>query len=242
MTDIAEAEGLSLYGRIFADIRDAILSGAWPPGHRIPFESELAERYKCSRMTVNKALSQLSRAGLIERRRRSGSFVKQPSLQSAVLEIHDIKAEVQALGLDYRYSRTARRERQANESDRRRLDVPAGAPLLELECRHYAADWPFCMEERLISLTAVPEAAEESFEGVAPGPYLTGRIPWSAAEHTIRAVGADRGVAAGLRLAAGAPCLTIERRTWSAGVPVTQVRLTYPGNIHSLVARFTPSG
>ena len=51
------------------------MSGEWAPGHRIPFEHELATEYGCSRMTVNKALSQLARAGLIERRRRSGSFV-----------------------------------------------------------------------------------------------------------------------------------------------------------------------
>jgi GntR family histidine utilization transcriptional repressor len=41
-------------------------------------------------MTVNKALSQLAKAGLIERRRRSGSFVRRPRSQAAVLEIHDI--------------------------------------------------------------------------------------------------------------------------------------------------------
>ena len=81
----------------------AILSGDWPPGHRIPFEHELSAEYRCSRMTVNKALSQLAKTGLIERRRRSGSFVARPRSQAAILEIHDIKAEVQALGLPYRY-------------------------------------------------------------------------------------------------------------------------------------------
>ena len=47
----------SLYQRILGDIRGRILSGEWPPGHRIPFEHELTEEYGCSRMTVNKALS-----------------------------------------------------------------------------------------------------------------------------------------------------------------------------------------
>ncbi|TIP92587.1 MAG: GntR family transcriptional regulator, partial [Mesorhizobium sp.] len=96
-------EPLSLHQRILSDISERILSGAWAPGHRIPFEHELTAEYKCSRMTVNKALSQLAKAGLIERRRRTGSFVRRPQSQAAVLEIHDIRIEVEALGLPYRY-------------------------------------------------------------------------------------------------------------------------------------------
>ena len=59
--------------------RARILSGEWPPGHRIPFEHELTARYRCSRMTVSKALGDLVAAGLIERRRRAGSFVRRPT-------------------------------------------------------------------------------------------------------------------------------------------------------------------
>ena len=99
------------------------MSGEWAPGHRIPFEHELAVEYNCSRMTVNKALSQLARAGLIERRRRSGSFVLQPRSQAAILEIHDIKAEVQALGLPYRFDLIEKRVRNDTDDDRERLGL-----------------------------------------------------------------------------------------------------------------------
>ena len=54
--------GASLHQRILADISERILSGDWPPGHRIPFEHELSAEYGCSRMTVNKALSQLAKS------------------------------------------------------------------------------------------------------------------------------------------------------------------------------------
>ena len=104
------------------------------------------------------------------------------------------------------------------------------------------AQRPFCLEERLISLAAVPEAAEESFDEMAPGPWLLGRVPWSAAEHTIRAAAAD---AAHRRFArhrrAAPPAWSSSARTWSADQPVTHVRLTYAGDSHALVARFTPS-
>ncbi len=235
------AEPVSLYQRIFGDIRDRILYGGWPPGYRIPFEHELTVEYGCSRMTVNKALSQLAKAGLIERRRRSGSFVRRPQLQSAILEIHDIKAEVDALGLPYRYELLARRQRRASRADLARLELPSSGMVLELACRHFAGERPFCLEDRLISLSAVPEAAEETFSEMAPGPWLISRVPWSAAEHTIRAIGADRESAIALGVAEGTACLVIERKTWSAEQPITHVRLTYAGDSHALVARFAPS-
>jgi GntR family histidine utilization transcriptional repressor len=229
----------ALYQRILSDIRGRILSGEWPPGHRIPFEHELAVEYDCSRMTVNKAMSELARTGLIERRRRSGSFVKRPQSQAAVLEIHDIRTEVEALGLLYRYELVSRTARWAAGQDEGE-GFPEGAKLVELVCRHFAGAEPFCLEERTISLAAVPEAADESFEEIAPGPWLLSRVPWNAAEHKIRAMAADEQVAKMLGLARHSPCLVVQRRTWSADQPVTNVRLTYAGETHSLVARFAP--
>ncbi|WP_136622752.1 MULTISPECIES: histidine utilization repressor [Mesorhizobium] len=242
IVETADAEGsVSLHQRILSDISERIMSGAWAPGHRIPFEHELSAQYNCSRMTVNKALSQLAKAGLIERRRRSGSFVRRPQSQAAVLEIHDIRIEVEALGLPYRYERVARHKRRSSAEDRALLELGAAGPVLALECGHFAGERPFAHEQRLINLTAVAEAADEEFVAIAPGPWLIGRVPWSEAEHRIRAVAADRHIAAALDIAAGAPCLVVERRTWSADHPVTHVRFTYAAESHTLVARFTPS-
>lgn len=234
-------EGETLHRRILADISERILSGVWAPGHRIPFEHELAAQYGCSRMTVNKALSQLAKAGLIERRRRSGSFVRQPQSQAAVLEIHDIRTEVKALGLPYRYELLSREIRRGRAQDRALLGLEADHSVVALACRHFAGTRPFCHEVRLISLAAVPDAAEEPFREMAPGPWLLARVPWSAAEHRIRASAADAGVAAALCIARGSPCLVIERRTWSVGQPVTHVRFAYKAESHVVVARFTPS-
>ena len=116
---------LSLHQRILNDVEGRILSGDWPPGHRIPFEHELMASYGCSRMTVNKALGELVRKGLIERRRKAGTYVRFPHVQSAVMEINDLRREVQALGLPYRYSIVERRVRPLAEADRDRIDMAA---------------------------------------------------------------------------------------------------------------------
>lgn len=236
-----QGQTLSLHQRILGDVEGRILSGEWPPGHRIPFEHELTEQYGCSRMTVNKALTELVKRGLIERRRKSGSYVTFPQVQSAVMEIHDVKLEVQSLGLDYSFQLGERKVRSVESRDVERLDLPTSARLLDVTCRHFAGGRPFCFEERLISLAAVPEAEAELFETAAPGSWLLGKVPWSTAEHRIRAVAANKLAAQALDISTGTACLVIERRTWSGRAPVTHVRLTYPGDRHELVAQFAPS-
>jgi GntR family transcriptional regulator, histidine utilization repressor len=231
----------TLHQRIVADVEGKILSGKWSPGHRLPFEVDLARHYDCSRMTVNKALMQLARSGLIERRRKSGSFVTRPHSQSAVLEIRDIKAEVAALGLAYGYRLLSRRKRKAGPRDRALLGEGAIGDVLALECLHLAAGRPFCSERRIISLEAVPAAQNETFATIAPGPWLLERVPWSSAQHTIRAIPADAQLAEILAVPLGAPCLCVERRTALEGAPVTHVQLAWPGDSHELVAQFEPS-
>ncbi len=234
-------EPQTLHHRILSDLQDNILSGLWPPGHRIPFETDLAAQYQCSRMTANKVLGQLARDGLIERRRKSGSFVIRPHTQSAVLEISDIKSEVASLGLSYQYQLVSRQRRKANGEDRQRLGLVVSTPVLALEALHFAGKKPFCLEDRLINLKAVPEAEQASFESEPPSPWLIRRVPWSAAEHTIRALGASARMAEMLKAPVGTACLVVERRTLWQEEYLTQVRLSYIGASHALTARFTPS-
>jgi GntR family transcriptional regulator, histidine utilization repressor len=231
----------TLHQRILGDIEGQIVSGALPPGARLPFETELAERYGCSRMTVNKVMTQLARSGLIERRRRSGSFVSRPRGEAAVLEIHDIEAEVAALGLPYTYELERRTVRAGTPEDRTRLGLASGACVVDLVALHRAGTRPFCLEERLINMAAVPEAETADFGSMPSGRWLLRQVPWTAAEHVIRAVAASVPVASSLGLKRRDACLVMERRTWNARGPVTWVRLTYPGPDHEVIARFAPS-
>ena len=232
---------ISLHQRILSDIQNLILSGEWAPGRKIPVEHELMKQYKCSRMTVSKVLTQLANARMIERRRKLGSFVSRPHSQSAVLTIPDIKAEVTALGQPYTFQVLRRLKRRSTRDDKALLASEKSIPVLELECLHLAGAQPFCFEQRLINLEAVPQVAKESFEDMPPGAWLLQSVPWSLAEHRIRAAEANAEMAAALKIRPKSPVLTIERKTRSAeATGITFVRLTYPGELHELVASFAP--
>jgi GntR family histidine utilization transcriptional repressor len=236
-----ELIGATLHARIRSEIEGKILSGQWPPGYRLPVEHELMAGYQCSRMTVNKVLSGLAAEGLIERRRRLGSFVRRPQFQSAVLEIHDIKAEISGRGQRYGYELLSQRRRKASAADRGELELGRETQIIALRCRHFADGRPFALEERLINLTAIPEGEAIDFSAEPPGTWLLSHVPWTEAEHHISARDADAEAAKLLDIEEGSACLVIRRRTWRSGVTVTAVRLTFPGAAYHLVARFTPS-
>jgi GntR family histidine utilization transcriptional repressor len=232
----------ALYQRIRNDLEARIMSGAWPPGHRVPFEHELMETYACSRMTVNKVLSALAEAGLVVRRRRAGSFVSRPRAQSAILQIPDLKAEVEKRGERYGYRLLDLRKRPASAHDKARLGVGARTQVMALRCRHEAEGQPFAVEDRLINVQAVPDALKQDFSTMPPNTWLVGHVPWTEAEHRITACNADKSAAADLKIEPGTACLVIERRTWRNGEPITAVRITHPGQLYDLIARFTPTG
>ena len=231
----------TLHQTICEDIRQHILSGEWPPGHRIPYEYELVEQYSCSRMTVNKAIMALVDEGLIHRRRRAGSFVARPKIQSVVVDIPDIQTEVTGRGQPYGFKLISRRRRSAQKRKPEELELGAKNPLLELQCLHLASGRPFVLESRLINLKAVPEVEGIAFEDESPGHWLLEHVAWSKAQHRISAVSATEEQAAALAIDNGAACLLVERQTWREGEGITYVRQLFPGDAYSLLARFSPA-
>ena len=229
----------ALHQRIRTDIEAKILSGEWGPGHRIPFEHELTEQYGCSRMTVSKAITALAEAGLIERRRRAGSFVARPRVHSAVLDIPDLRSEIEGRGEAYRFDLISCVRRGAQGGDV--AELAGGRTLLALRGVHLANGRPLALEDRLISLRAAPEAARIDFAEISPGAWLLEHIPWTEAENRISAVAADAEAARLLAIPAKTACLAVERRTWRSGEGVTRVRQLFPGEAYDLVARFGPS-
>lgn len=65
-----------LHRMISEHFREAILSGKFGKGQRLPSEAQLVEQFGTSRPTVARAMRDLQADGLIERRAGSGSYVR----------------------------------------------------------------------------------------------------------------------------------------------------------------------
>lgn len=84
----------TLAQRVVAGLKDKILAGDLPPGHKLPSEAELIDDYGVSRTVVREAVTRLRAEGLVETFQGRGSFVlAMPaptsfSVESAAIRTH----------------------------------------------------------------------------------------------------------------------------------------------------------
>lgn len=230
----------AVYEQIKRVLESQIVSGVWSAGERVPGEEELAAHFGTARMTVHRALRELTDGGFIVRRRRAGSFVAAPPSPAAVLEIADMSKTIPARGQKYRYeclrNETVRASREVAES----LRLEEAARVQYVLCRHLADGMAVELEERWINLDILPAAEHANFTSSAPGSWLLSVAGWTEAEHTISALNADTLTAEQLDMDEGAACLVLERRTFQQDQVVTFARLTHPGQRHRFTQRFSP--
>jgi GntR family histidine utilization transcriptional repressor len=229
-----------LYKQIERAVRAEILSGRWSAGHRIPSEHSLMEAFSTTRATVSKALSKLTEAGLLERRRKQGTRVAQTSDSHAVIGFLDVRKDIEASGRSYNFRVLTSQELVAGTATTFWPSVKQGTKLLKLVAVHEGADKAEVIEERYINLAVAPDAATADFEAEAPNTWLLSRLPCTRLRHTIRAAAATTEQATRLGVSRGSPLLVSQRQTWADDLPVTWVKLVYPADRNEFVGEFNP--
>ncbi|MBF4695174.1 GntR family transcriptional regulator [Fusibacter ferrireducens] len=71
---------IPLYQQLKDVIKNAIIEQSYKQGEKIPTEIELSERYGVSRITVRKAINELSEEGFLVKKQGKGTFVKSKKL------------------------------------------------------------------------------------------------------------------------------------------------------------------
>ena len=67
-----------LYERVRQAIASSIADGTYAPGDKLPSEARLADELGVNRLTVRRAIEELARAGAVESRQGSGTYVSAP--------------------------------------------------------------------------------------------------------------------------------------------------------------------
>lgn len=73
-----------LFKQLADTLRSAIDNGEYPAGSRLPTENELCQRYSVSRVTVRKALDELSHGEYLVRKPGKGTFVAEKKFQRSL--------------------------------------------------------------------------------------------------------------------------------------------------------------
>lgn len=240
---IPRAVTLDGEGPLFKQIERAftslIVKGSLKPGDRLPAEEQLSAQFGTSRQTVNKAITELANQGLVTRRRRAGTVVADRSNHTFVLPIVDVADDVAQNGHVYEFKILERRVILNGRGGADWTEQEEGAPLLYLECLHFSDGRPIQFERRFVNLRVAPSIREETFRDLPPGKWLFAHIPWSSVTHRLRAINVTEDLAGKLGISPGAACLSVERRTYHLGEPVTLVQLVHPGDRYDLNGFFT---
>jgi GntR family histidine utilization transcriptional repressor len=232
------APAAARYLRVKQHVVERIAAGALKVGERVPSEHELVREFGLSRMTVNRALRELVAEGVITRVAGVGSFVADARAHAHPLEVRNIADEIRAR----RHEHTARvvtlESVAASPEVAERCGVRSGAKLDHSVILHSENGLPLQVEDRHVVPSVVPGYRRNDFSRITPYEFLIRAAPLQRAEHVVRAIAPDGRIRRLLHLAAGEPCLLIQRRTWSHDRIATVADLYHPGSRYELSGTF----
>ncbi|QBR03453.1 histidine utilization repressor [Paraburkholderia pallida] len=230
------------FQQIKALVRKRIQTGDWKIGERIPSELDLAAELGVARMTVNRALRELTDEGALQRILGVGTFVAEEKPQSNLLMIAHVRDEIHARGHQYRCHVISQTRGLASSEVAAAFGLELNAPVFHVVCVHEENGRPIQLEERYVNPTAAPNFIDQDFQAEPPSEYLYNNVSHYELEieHVVDATMPTAEQAKLLDMRADEPCLTLTRRTWTNGLPVTFVRFVHPGNRYRLGSRFKP--
>lgn len=213
-------------------------SGAWPPHHRVPSENELVDVSGVSRMTINRALRELTAEGRLVRMQGVGTFVAEPKSHSALLAVNNIADEIAEHGHRHHAEVKLLREELAGPERALAMGLQEREKLFHSVIVHYQDNVPVQIEDRFVNPVLAPHYLDQDFTQLTPNAYLQRLAPLTSGEHVVEAVTATPDEAQWLHIPRAEPCLLIRRRTWSGKRIVSVARLLHPGSRHRLEGRF----
>jgi GntR family histidine utilization transcriptional repressor len=230
-----------IYQQIKKNIEQKISDGDWLAGQKLPSENDLVLALGVSRMTVNRALRDLTQKGLINRVHGLGSFVAEKPRHASLIELKDIALEVTSNGKQHSSSVEVLETRLASTEIAADMSVPVNTELYYLNAVHYQNDIPIQLESRYVNPALIPEFLLQDFTKITSTAYLLSQFQPDEMEHIVSAVIPDVASQDRLKIGSGVPCLQLNRRTWKNSQVVTQVTLIYPGSRYNLGARYATS-
>ena len=230
-----------LYQQVKDYILDRINSNSLLPGMWIESEAELVAALNVSRMTVNRALRELTAEGRLSRRQGQGTFVAVRKPQAALFTIQSIADEIRARGGCYSCVIHLLEEEKARPSLAAAMELAPYAPVFHAIIIHKEDDVPIQLACRYIRPEIAPHFLEQDFTQVTVSEYLLSIAPVAAIEHVVEALIPEPWIRDLLEINSAEPCLALHRKTWVGNRIATSSTFYSPGSRYTLGGRFTPT-
>ena len=226
---------------IFQRIKDYLLgeiaAGRYKEGDVVPSEQALVRQFGVSRMTVNRAVRELTAAQVLVRRQGSGTFVAPQKIQASLVDIRSIADEVRARGHRHASRLHVLEQAGASELLAAQFALDDGAPLFHSVIVHFENDVPMQVEDRWVNPACAPDYLRQDFNVITPSQHLMAAAPLQDASFTIEALAAPPAVAAMLDLSGQHCCLVLRRTTRSLGRIASVATLWHPGHLYQFTGK-----
>jgi GntR family histidine utilization transcriptional repressor len=217
---------------------EQIQSGHWKEGDAIPSEQALAKQFSVSRMTVNRAVRELTDEQILSRIQGSGTYVAQHKYQATLVEIKSIAEEVRARGHRHRSELHLLERSKASEQLAHHFGVKTGHPLFHSVIVHFENDIPIQVEDRWVNPDVAPDYMQQDFSAITPNEYLMAAAPLQGVNYSIEALSPPREIAEMLHITGKDPCLVLKRRTLSKGEVASVATMWHPGSRYQFAGSF----
>ena len=226
----------------FQQIKDHILAeiqkGVWKEGDAIPSEAALAKQFGVSRMTVNRAVRELSSEQFLTRVQGSGTFVAQQKYQATLVEIKSIAEEVRARGHIHSSELHLLERGKPAAQLLQQFNVDAKTVLFHSVIVHFENRIPIQVEDRWVNSLLAPAYLKQNFSTITPNEYLMAAAPLQEVHYRIEAVTAPARIAEMLQISAHLPCLVLHRVTVSQGQVASIATMWHPGDRYQFAGQF----
>ncbi|MBO0764201.1 MAG: GntR family transcriptional regulator [Hyphomicrobiaceae bacterium] len=225
------------YLHVRGQLVERIRSGAWAPGQPIPSEFDIAREFGVSQGTARMAVTALVAENVVVRRQGLGTYVCEHTQEEEYARFSSVfDGERRRIATDTQSRQAV--VAGANRTERRDLNLAAGAKVLRIRRVRTRDGTPFILETVSVPAALFPGLAQR--ETLPATLYELYQKSYGVlvvrAEERLTAIAADRAAAKTLRVAAGAPLLRIERTAFALeGRPVEcRVSLCYLADAHYL--------
>ncbi|XCN43043.1 HTH-type transcriptional repressor NagR [Lentibacter algarum] len=211
-------------------IRAGILNRTFSPGDKLPRDADIADQLGCARSTVQRAMRNLSDAGLVERKRKGGTHVRLDPVTRATLDIPITRREVERRGSIYGYHLIDQERSETAREVAGKFELSGPTQMMRVRALHLADHKPHIYEDRWVCTDTVPEILNVDLARESANEWLVRNKPFTRCDLRFYAISADVETAQHLSIEKGSALLVIERTTWIGTAPITLVKaFTAPG-------------
>ncbi|PHX66810.1 MAG: hypothetical protein CK518_02385 [Actinobacteria bacterium] len=133
-------------------------------GARLPGERTLSEEFGVCRVTLRRAIEDFISDGRLERRARSGTYIKRPMISSE-MRLKSFTEEIRARGQEPSSSLISFKKTNANISVSKLLGINRGDDIFQVTRLRLADQMPVALETLRIACSSIPNLTHEDLKG-----------------------------------------------------------------------------